>query len=134
MIKAGFDLSERHKCYVMLRSYTRLSHGSSLVEIEQIRKSDRKAYSDTNVCVTPYLAKPKHSLVLRKLEEISQEFEQSRFNEYQGPEKPEVVIVASGSGVQCTLEAIELLGLESSVGLLKLGTLWPFPSARLAEH
>lgn len=134
MIKTGFDLSERHRCYVILRSYTRLSHGSSPVETGKIRKSERKAYSDTEVCVTPYLAKPKHDLVLRKLEEIRQEFERSPFNEYQGPERPELVVVASGSAVQCAVEAIELLGLEDSVGLLKLATLWPFPRLLVQKH
>ncbi len=134
MIKAGFDLSQRQKCHVMMRSYTRLSHASSVVEIGDIQRSDRKAYSDTSVCVTPYLAKPKHDLVLQRLEKIRQEFEQSPFNEYQGPDHPELVIVASGSAVLCAMEAIELLGLESSVGLLKLGTLWPFPRDFVRKH
>ncbi|MEJ2716432.1 MAG: thiamine pyrophosphate-dependent enzyme [Deltaproteobacteria bacterium] len=134
MVRSAFDLSERHKCSVMLRSYTRLSHGSSLVELAEIEKSDRRAHSETDACITPYLAKPKHDLTLRRLDRIREEFEQWPFNEYHGPEKPRLVIVASGSGVQCALEAIELLGLEESVGLLKLTTLWPFPKQFVQEH
>ncbi len=134
MIKAGFEFSEHHRCYVMMRSYTRLSHASSPVDIGEITRSERKAYSDTDACVTPYLAKPKHALVLKKLEQIGEEFEQSRFNEYQGPQQPELVVVASGSAVHCALEAIELLKLGSSVGLLKLGTLWPFPRKFVQRH
>lgn len=134
MVKAGFELSERHKCYVMMRSYTRLSHGSSLVELGEITKSRRTAHSDTDACVTPYLAMPKHASVLRKLEEIREEFEQSLFNEYRGPENPKLVVVASGSGVECAFEAVELLGLENAVGILKLATLWPFPKKFVLRH
>jgi indolepyruvate ferredoxin oxidoreductase, alpha subunit len=134
IIKAAYDLSERHKCYVMVRSYTRLSHGSSVVELGELAKSDRKASSDTESCITPYLAKPKHEQILGKLARIKKEFESSPFNSYQGPDNPGLAIVASGSGVACAAEAVELLGLEESVGLLKLATLWPFPRDFIQER
>jgi indolepyruvate ferredoxin oxidoreductase alpha subunit len=134
LVKEGYKISERFKCYVMLRSYTRLSHASSTVEIENVVLGTRQAHSDTEACLTPYLAKPKHALTLKKLDEIRQLFEASRLNEYIGPKKPSLVIVACGSGVPSATEAVELLGLQELVGIVKLTTLWPFPKGFVRKH
>ena len=90
MIQSAYKLSENHECYVMLRSYTRLSHASSVVELGEVRTSLRKAYTDPSSCLTPYLAKPRHDAVLRKLEQIEKEFDASPFNEYLGTQKTEI--------------------------------------------
>ncbi len=115
-VQAAYDISERFKCHVMLRSYTRLSHASSIVQLGEVTRSNRKAHSNAQTCLTPYLAKPRHEVVLNKLAAIQAEFESSHFNQYIGPKNPELVIVASGSGVPSATEAVELLGLEQSVG------------------
>lgn len=134
MIQAAYELSEKHQCYVILRSYTRLSHASSVVKMGEVRLSQRKAHIDPSSCLTPYLAKPRHDAVLGKLQRIEKEFDASPFNEYLGPNGPKLVMVCSGSGVTSATEAIELLGLEKSVGILKLGTLWPFPKSFVQQH
>jgi len=134
MIQKVFELSEKHRCYVMLRSYTRLSHASSVVHMGAVTQSTRKAHTDANCCITPYLAKPKHQETLARLDRIQEEFNASEFNWYQGPDLPSLVIVASGSGFTSATEAIELLGLEESVGVLKLSTLWPFPKQLVQKH
>ncbi|MGO9565927.1 MAG: thiamine pyrophosphate-dependent enzyme [Desulfomonilaceae bacterium] len=134
MIQAAYELSEKRQCYVMLRSYTRLSHASSVVKMGVVPPSLRKAYTDPSSCLTPYLAKPKHDAVLEKLQQIEKEFDASPFNEYLGPKRSKLVIVCSGSGVTSATEAIELLGLEKSIGILKLGTLWPFPKSFVQQH
>ncbi len=128
LTRYAFELSRRHRCYVMLRSYTRLSHASSLVEMGELPpRQAKKAASDTATCVTPYLGRPAHAAVIAKLEKVREEFEESPFNSYQGPDKPELLIVTSGSGYPCACEAVELLGLQERVGILKIVTLWPFP-------
>ena len=134
MIQAAYELSEKHHCYVMLRSYTRLSHASSVVRMGKVTASDRKAHTDQSSCLTPYLAKPKHAEVLTKLQHFEKEFDSSPFNEYMGPKSPKLILVAGGSGVTCAAEAIEMLGLENTVGILKLGTLWPFPRSFVQRH
>ncbi|MGC8604115.1 MAG: thiamine pyrophosphate-dependent enzyme, partial [Desulfomonilaceae bacterium] len=122
IVQEAYRLSEKHKSYVMLRSYTRLSHASSVVHVGEVIRAPQNVNLDIQKCLTPYLAKPKHAELLRRMADIEVEFEQSPFNEYLGPKNPELVIVASGSGVPSALEAIELLGVEGSVGLLKLAT------------
>jgi len=134
MAREAHALSEKYRCYVVLRSYTRLSHASSLINVGEANISPRKAGLNHKKCLTPYLAKPKHAEVLKKLSSIEKEFERSPFNQYLGPDNPKLVVVASGSAVATALESIELLGVEGSVGLLKLATLWPFPRKFVQGH
>jgi indolepyruvate ferredoxin oxidoreductase alpha subunit len=128
LVKWAFELSEEFKCNVMFRGYTRLCHASSTVSMGTLKRIQKKAVSDSSRSVTPYLAKPKHAAVLEKLERIRERFEASPFNGYQGPEKPELLILCGGSGLFCAMEALDALGLTERVGILRLGTLWPFPT------
>jgi indolepyruvate ferredoxin oxidoreductase alpha subunit len=134
MTKWAFELSEEFKCFVMIRSYTRLSHGSSTIEMGELVRRPKEAVSDHTQCLTPYLAKPKHKELLDKLRNIKPVFEASEFNHYQGPDNPDLIIVCSGSGNPCSIEAVEILGLQERVGILKLGTLWPFPRDLIEGH
>lgn len=134
LVHWSFELSAKFSCQVMYRSYTRLSHASSMVEKTEVHPVRRNAYTDPMATLTPYLAKASHARTLERLERIKEEFERSDFNHYVGPEKPEVVIVCSGSGYTCAQDALAALGLENRVGILKLVTLWPFPSERVLDH
>ncbi|BEQ15599.1 thiamine pyrophosphate-dependent enzyme [Desulfoferula mesophila] len=129
MIRYCFDLSREYDCYVFLRSYTRLSHGSSIVELGPLPEAKKgQAHPDCSAAVNPYLGKVHHVMALERLAKIKEVFETSKFNEYFGPEDAELLVIASGNGVSCGREALEMLGLEDQVGLLKLATLWPFPT------
>jgi indolepyruvate ferredoxin oxidoreductase alpha subunit len=67
------------------------------------------------------------------LQLAGQVLEDSEFNGYEGPDSPELVIITSGSGVLFSREAVETLGLESSVGVLKMGVTWPLPVRLLKD-
>jgi indolepyruvate ferredoxin oxidoreductase alpha subunit len=131
----AFHLSRENGCYVMIRSYTRLSHSSGILALDELPPvKDVKASLDAFNCLSPYLALPKHAKIVERLGRIQDLFEHSAFNSYEGPERPELLIVCSGSGYFCAKEAVELLGLEDSVGLLKLVTIWPFPRKFVRNH
>jgi indolepyruvate ferredoxin oxidoreductase alpha subunit len=134
MVKWAFDLSEEFNCYVMVRSYTRLSHASSAVKVSEVPKARREAHLDTSQTISPYLARPHHAALLEKITQISPRFETSPFNRYEGPENPELLIICGGSGSPCSSEAVEILDLKESVGILKLGTLWPFPEKLVQDY
>jgi indolepyruvate ferredoxin oxidoreductase alpha subunit len=134
MITQAFELSERLACYVMLRGYTRLSHSRAGVRVGRIPRPAKKASYDTSKGYSPYIAPPKHAALLEKMATLRAEFESSPFNTYDGPERPDLLIICSGSGAPCSLDAIEALGLTESVGILKLGTLWPFPRKLVQQH
>jgi indolepyruvate ferredoxin oxidoreductase alpha subunit len=131
----AFELSKEFNCYVMVRSYTRLSLASGPVTLGNIPAVEKKAHFDTSQkTISPYMPRPNHAKQHERLARIRPIFERSSFNWYQGPENPELIIICSGIGTRYSLEAIGVLGLEKSVGILKLGTLWPFPRELVAKH
>lgn len=130
----AFTLSEQHQCNVMLRGYTRLCHASGTVQMGALGDFTQKPSSDVTRAVHPYLGMPKHAALLEKMERIRSVFEQSSLNRYEGPENAELVIVCGGSGVPCSQEALEILGLQKRVAILKIGTLWPFPAELAQRH
>jgi len=134
MVKWAFQLSEEFGGFCLLRSYTRLSHASGPVTLGEMPRPQKKAHFDTSQTISPYLAKLHHANLEDRLAKIHELFESSPFNWYRGPEKPELLIVCSGSGRPYSLEAIERLNLIESVGVLKLGTLWPFPKKLVGKH
>jgi indolepyruvate ferredoxin oxidoreductase alpha subunit len=76
----------------------------------------------------------KHALQQEKLKRTREIFEESPFNTYVGPEKPELLIITSSVGNLYSMEAIFSLGIEDRVGLLKLGTTWPLPPRLLKKY
>ena len=133
MVKWAFEISKTFKIPLMLRSYTRLSHASSAVQMGEVPKAQRKAHSNTAQCLSPYLALPKHDALLHKLAKVKDAFEIAPYNTYEGPPRPGLLIISGGSGYRCSTEAVEMLGLQASVGILKLTTIWPFPKKLVQE-
>ncbi len=133
LVKWAYELSSEFDCHIMLRSYTRLSHASSPIELGKIVAKEVTARTDAKVSISPYLARPTHAAVLERLAKIKDRFEKSDFNVYEGPEKPDVIVICAGSGYQCTRDAVETLDLDGTVGILKLVTLWPFPNQLVSD-
>ena len=134
MVHWAFELSREFSVHVLYRSYTRLSHASCLVEKPAVQHRDCKAHTDDTLTLTPYLAKPAHARTLTRLKRIQTLFEASDFNQYFGPDQPDLIITASGNGVSCARDALEFMGLEDRVGVLKLATLWPFPEETVRRY
>ncbi|MBE9506100.1 MAG: 4Fe-4S binding protein, partial [Chloroflexi bacterium] len=128
MTKYLFDLSEEFNIFCWLRDYTRLAHARGTVQVGEYKKAAKKPKYDRSKVFTPYIAPPKHAILVEKMAKIRERFEESKFNSYEGPENPELLIICSGSGAPCSRDAIEELSLGDRVGVLKLGTLWPCPS------
>jgi indolepyruvate ferredoxin oxidoreductase alpha subunit len=136
----AFELSEEIKSLIVVRSVTRMSHASGTVEFGPIQALNTKAelkvdgpLLDPNtgpVLATAFM----HGILQQKLKRATEIFEDSPFNTYQGPERPEVLIITcSISNLYCR-EAINILGIEDRVGLLKMGTTWPLPPKLLKKH
>jgi indolepyruvate ferredoxin oxidoreductase alpha subunit len=141
MTKWAFELSNHLKVYCILRSYTRLGHSRSGVRLGEIPQASKKAMFDTSKLITPYATAfgkeyptKRHAGLHEKQAEVQEIFGLSPFNSYSGPEKPKLLIICSGSGWPCSMEAVETLNLSESVGILKLGTLWPFPKQFIQKY
>jgi indolepyruvate ferredoxin oxidoreductase alpha subunit len=91
-------------------------------------------------CWIPAKARPEHARRLqarpsnRKNPEGRDLFEQCPFNTYEGPERPEILIVTSSACTLYSREAVHALDLRDRVGILKLATTWPLPPNLLKKH
>lgn len=134
--KFAFEVSEKMSVPCLVRSVTRISHARGNVELGGLPKTRRVPHFDTKKSyygtggISPNLHKRLHEK-LRKIEKL---FSESPFNFYTGPEKPELLIVTSGSGYVYSMEALDILSVKDSVGILKIGTSWPLPRKVVEEY
>jgi indolepyruvate ferredoxin oxidoreductase alpha subunit len=133
-----FEFSEQLNLVVMLRSVTRLSHASGNLTLGELPPAEAPAarfecgggFMDQEagpVVTFPSLVEPMHQRQLEKLARVREAFEDSPFNTYSGPERPELLVVTSSAAHLYAKEAVAMLGAEDRVGLLKLATTWPLP-------
>ena len=142
MTKWGIELSEELKTIIMLRSVTRLSHASGNVQIDALPSTDKKAYFSCHGSVFdpengPVVSAPvpaMHGLQQGKMKKAAEIFDASPFNTYEGPDKPELLIITSSACYLYSIEAVKVLGLEKRVGILKLGATWPLPPKLMKKH
>jgi indolepyruvate ferredoxin oxidoreductase alpha subunit len=140
--KWAFELSEAIGNVVMLRSVTRMSHASGNVICGKLPVKRRKASfqyegpvmdSQTGPMIsTPVVAK--HLLRQQKLKEVRRIFDNSPFNRYIGPVKPDLLIITGSACFLYSCEAVEMLALQKRAGILKLATTWPLPPKLLEKY
>ncbi len=134
MTKWAFELSEELGLPCLIRSVTRISHARGNVELGELPTQRRRAHFDTSKPILPVPVVWTHRLLHEKLEKCKDRFHGSGFNQYRGPQRPELLILTSGAGFMYCLEAVSNLGLLDRVGIAKLGTTWPLPEAFLKEQ
>jgi indolepyruvate ferredoxin oxidoreductase alpha subunit len=130
----AFDLSEELGLPVLIRSVTRISHARGNVRLGELPSEKRRPFFDPALPRITFPVVKKHRAILEKLARASVRFESAPYNLYRGPENPELLIVACGSGWLYALEAVHTLGLTDRVGLLKIGTTWPLPSGWILKN
>ncbi len=145
IIPWAFDLSEKIRNIVMIRSVTRLSHASGNVRFGPLpapAAAAAFAYDgplldpDTGPMIAMIVGAPEvqHGPQQDKLRKAAEIFETCPFNTYEGPEVPELLII---TGSVCSLysrEAVSMLGLGERVGILKLATTWPLPRRLVTRY
>jgi indolepyruvate ferredoxin oxidoreductase alpha subunit len=133
IIPYAFELSEKLGQLVMVRVTTRICHSRGCVTLGELppkrRPLDRIGEWERMVCID-WLHEP----MLKKLDSAQEAFEECPFNSYAGPEKPEALVITSGTGRLYTQEAVERLGLKERLGILSLATLWPLPEKLILKH
>jgi len=134
MTRTAFEISEQLGLPVLIRSVTRVSHARGNVSLGEIPGSSAIPRFDTSRPRLAFPPVPNHKVLHEKLDKAREMFETSPFNLYRGPEKPELLVVTSGSGYMYSLEALVNLGLQERVGILKIGTSWPLPEKIVLEN
>lgn len=136
MTKWAFEVSKAIGNVCMLRSVTRISHARGNVILGELPSAQKKAWFDTSKSYAGIggMADKLHRSAHEKIERIIPFYESSPFNSYLGPQEPDLLVAACGSGWLYAMEAVRTLALEKSVGVLKLGTTWPLPPGFLHSH
>lgn len=134
MAKEAFSLSEALGLPVLIRSVTRVSHARGNVTLDELPHSNPKPAFDLSQPRLAFPPLPNHKMLHEKFKKVRIMFETSSFNVYRGPEKPEIIIITSGSGYLYSCEAVFNLNAEERVGILKIGTAWPLPEDFLLKH
>ena len=134
MTRWAFELSETIANIVLIRSVSRLSHTRANVRTAAIPDIESKPFFDTNIPFHTFPVVAKDKARQEKLQQAGELFEASPFNLYEGPDIPELLIISSGCAWNYANEAVEILGLQEKVGVLKLGTTWPLPKGLLEKH
>lgn len=142
LTKWAFELSEEIRNIVIVRSVTRMSHASGNVVCGKLPTKSRKALFEYDGSIMDQLRGPvistpvviKHGLQQEKLKKAVALFENSPFNTYSGPKKPELLLITSSACFLYSREAINMLNLQKRVGILKLGCTWPLPPKLLKKY
>ncbi|MDY6973668.1 MAG: thiamine pyrophosphate-dependent enzyme, partial [Thermodesulfobacteriota bacterium] len=134
MTRWAFELSERTRNVVMIRSVSRLSHTRSNVLIGDLPDYDPAPYFDPHIPFHTFPVVAKHEERHKRLNKARELFEVSSFNRYDGPDRPSLLVISSGCVWNYVSEAVHILGLGDRVGVLKLGTTWPLPERLLEAH
>ncbi len=123
--KKSFELSEKFKIPVVLRTTTRVSHAKGSVELGEIEKIKRKYEFLKDV--KRYVVVPKHTRILhkklnKKLKEIEEYASKSEFNEVVLDGK--LGIITSGVSRTYVKEAVKDL---DNISILEIGFSNPLP-------
>ncbi|MHB8868593.1 MAG: thiamine pyrophosphate-dependent enzyme [Thermoleophilia bacterium] len=132
----ALDLSRREGLPVLLRSVSRVSHGRAGVPLGEVPAYHAAPRFDRSrpLLGLPHVVTANHRLLRERLEALRSRGEGGEFNRYGGPERAEVLVIASGLASLYAWEAVEALGLEERVGVLGLGMVWPFPADLVAAR
>jgi len=134
MVRFAFDLSRQIGNPVMVRSVTRISHARGNVILGSLPKERPTLRFDTSIPLCPIPTALTHPALHRRLAQAAEILAESPFNRYDGPESPELLIITCGAGWLFASEAVEVLGLGSRAGVLKVGTTWPLPNELLLKR
>ena len=134
MASYAFELSEKFKTPVMLRSTTRISHAKSDVEIEEDLKPKENSLGEfekdpSQWVMVPASARRLHPELNEKQKKIEEELESLPWNRLE-LSSSKIGVIASGISYLYTREAIDFLKIP--VSLLKVGT-YPPPVSLINE-
>jgi len=139
MTKAALLLSEKIELPVILRSVTRISHSSGIMEIGEIEKSSAKIGFNKNYKIPfrwnvygPPSLVSKHQWQMDQLENARLWVEDCQFNQLRSANS-HLGVIGVGLGAGYTREALRDLALEDRINFLKVGVPYPFSLQKTKE-
>jgi indolepyruvate ferredoxin oxidoreductase alpha subunit len=120
----------------MLRSVTRIGHARGDITLGDISRERRKGQFIKNrtwLDYTPREARINKPLMLERFEKIRKAVNTLPYNQLKLASGARLGIIACGLSYSYALEAINWLGLEDKVSVLKIGTPHPLPEELVKE-
>ena len=128
MTKYAFELSEKLKLPVILRTTTRINHASGVVTLGALpeRKTKGSFIKDpfSYVCI-PSVSRNLHPKLLDKMEKTAVISNQSSWNIISGSGK--LGIICNGVSYGYVRDAVQQLGIADRCRILRIGFSHPFP-------
>ncbi len=134
MTKWAFEISEKHRTLVIMRTTTRVNHQRGMVQLGKMKRTPFKKNKWQDVkgqyfTVGPVARRLKAQL-LEKRSVIQKDFEKTEFN-FVDEGEGEIGIITAGVCYLHTKEAIK--NLDLNMPILKIGTLFPLPEQKIAN-
>ncbi len=130
MVKKAFEISEKYRVPVIIRTVTRVNHQSGIVQLGELARSEfRKVkWKELNEEYTTLgsVARRKKLKMLERTAKLAEEFDHSEFN-FTKQADSDVGVITSSVSYLHVLEALKMLKLQNKVSILKLGTTYPLP-------
>jgi indolepyruvate ferredoxin oxidoreductase alpha subunit len=136
MVKAAFELSEKHRIPVILRPAIRVSHARQNITLLPVQELKRPADFEKDPgrwAATPRFRYILHKELNSKLASIQEEFEKWHFNVLHEGEDKSLGFIAAGTSYAVVTDTLRELGLEGRFPVLKIGTPHPLPQRLAAE-
>jgi len=136
MTRYAFELSEKIKRPVMLRTTTRIAHARSIVSFNKPEPRKVKGIFVKDRVNNSKVAIPKVSTKLRREnldmhDRLAKEGSSNPVNFVQGSGK--FGIITSGVSYVHTTDALDDLGARDQIATLRLGMSWPFPAKLVSD-
>lgn len=132
MMAHAFEVSEKLRTPVLLRTTTRINHSSGVVALRTLADVNTKGdfkKDPFNLVTVPAVSRRLHVKLLEKLDQALALSEESLYNRVEG-EGPWGV-VCSGVGYNYVADAIKELGITEHTRILRLGFSHPLPEERV---
>ncbi len=134
MVKEAFEISEKHKTLVLVRTTTRINHQSTIVPLEPLSRTEfkRENFREFNRKYSTVGSKARELKLkmLERRESLAADFENSEFN-FIKEGNLDIGIITSGISYNYVLESCEKLNLQPPI--LKLGTTYPLPKNKISD-
>jgi indolepyruvate ferredoxin oxidoreductase alpha subunit len=130
MLIDAFRLSEEFGQVFMLRTVTRLGHSRSDVLLGKINKEKRTGHfekDDARLICLPANARRNRQLLVERFSRIKQAADNLPCNRLKLVAGAKLGIIASGISYGYVLDALNWMGIEGQLSLLKIGTPYPLP-------
>jgi len=134
MTVAAFDISEQLKLPVILRTTTRLNHLRGAVKFGSTRPIKSKGFFKKDpftLVAIPAVSRNLHKILLEKYDQAVTLSENSTYNQLIG--NGQWGIVTNGVSMNYVQDAINDLGIDDKVTLLRLGFSHPMPETMIEK-